>query len=88
MHVQGSPASTANPVSSVWSRLETVMAFKAVEIELSVDERAALEEIVRAPTSEQRMVTRARVVLLAAEGKPNRQIAPEVGLSEQKERIA
>lgn len=60
------------------------MAFKAVEIELGVDERAALEEIVRSPTSEQRMVTRARVVLLAAQGKPNRQIAPEVGLSEQK----
>lgn len=60
------------------------MAFVAVAIALSGQERAALEEIVRAARSEQRMVTRARVVLAAAEGRPNRQIAPLVGLSEQK----
>ncbi len=60
------------------------MAWMAVQIVLSGEERAALEEIVRSPTSEQRMATRARVVLSAAQGKPNRQIAPEVGLSEQK----
>lgn len=60
------------------------MAFVAVEIELGGEERRALEAIVRSPTSEQRMVTRARVVLLAGEGLPNRQIAPLVGLSAQK----
>jgi transposase len=51
---------------------------------LSDEERESLLAIVRSPTSEQRMVTRARVVLAAAEGKPNRQIAREVGLSERK----
>ncbi len=60
------------------------MAFKAVEIELSRDERAALEETVRSATSEQRMVVRARVVLAAAAGKATREIAREVGLSPQK----
>jgi transposase len=66
------------------SSLEAIMAFVAVSITLTDEERASLEEIVRAPTSEQRMVTRARVVLAAAEGKPNRQIAREVALSERK----
>jgi transposase len=66
------------------SSLEGIMAFVAVSITLTDEERASLEEVVRSPTSEQRMVTRARVVLAAAEGKPNRQIAREVGLSERK----
>ena len=60
------------------------MAFTAVEITLSERERRALEEIVRSPRSEQRMVKRARVVLEAEQGTPNRRIAPAVGLSEQK----
>ncbi|MCA1678898.1 MAG: IS630 family transposase [Actinobacteria bacterium] len=60
------------------------MAFVATEITLSDEERAALEAIVAAATSEQRMVRRARVVLLAADGLPNRRIAVAVGLSEQK----
>lgn len=60
------------------------MPLAAVEIALSGDERAALERIVRSPRSEQRMVTRARLVLAAAEGRPNRQIAGLVGLSERK----
>lgn len=42
------------------------MPFKAMEITLSDRERATLEEIVRSPTAEQRMVKRARVVLAAA----------------------
>src|SRR5258708_32673073 len=45
-------------------------------------ERQRLEHVVRAHKSPQRMVRRARVVLLAAEGWPNRRIATEVGLSE------
>lgn len=58
------------------------MAFVATQIVLSGEERAALEGIVAAATSEQRMVRRARVVLLAAEGVANRRIAGEVRLSE------
>jgi ribosomal protein L7/L12 len=61
-----------------------MMSLVAVEIALSGEERDRLEVIVRSPTSEQRMVTRARVVLGAAEGKPNRQIAGDVGLSQRK----
>ena len=60
------------------------MPLVAVGIELSDEERALLLAIVRSLRSEQRMVTRARVVLAAAEGLPNRRIAREVGLSERK----
>lgn len=57
------------------------MARKAREIVLSDEERAELERIVRAQRSEQRMVARARVVLLAAAGWRNDEIASVVGLS-------
>ena len=43
-------------------------------------ERAELQRRVRAHTTPQRAVKRARVVLLAADGVPNRQIAPLVGM--------
>jgi transposase len=66
------------------SSLEAFMPLVAVGIELSDEERAALLAIVRSPRSEQRMVTRARVVLAAADGIPNRRIARDVGLSERK----
>jgi Winged helix-turn helix len=59
------------------------MAWVAVRIELSAEERSTLEGVVRSSTSEQRMVTRARVVL-AAGWESNRQIARAVGLSERK----
>jgi len=52
-------------------------------LEISVEERGELERRVRAHTSAQRAVKRARLVLLAAEGIPNRQIAAVVGMSEQ-----
>src|SRR5260370_11179603 len=45
-------------------------------------ERQRLEHVVRAHKSPQRMVRRARAVLLAAEGWPNRRIATEAGVSE------
>jgi len=50
---------------------------------LIVDEadRAALKAIVRAPTSEQRAVTRARIVLRAAEGIANERVAAELGVA-------
>jgi transposase-like protein len=45
-------------------------------------ERAELQRRVRAHTTPQRAAKRARVVLLAADGVPNRQIAPMVGMSQ------
>ncbi len=55
---------------------------KAPEIVLTNEERGELEGVVVAGSSPQRAVKRARVVLLAAEGKGNREIARIVGLSE------
>jgi transposase len=45
-------------------------------------ERAELQRRVRAHTTPQRAAKRARIVLLAADGAPNRQIAPMVGMNE------
>jgi transposase len=45
-------------------------------------ERAELQRRVRAHTTPQRAAKRARIVLLAADGVPNRQIAPMVGMNE------
>src|ERR687897_3779178 len=52
---------------------------EATPIVVSAEERAALETWVRAPTTEQRLVERARIVLLAADGWASRAIAREVG---------
>ncbi|MGH9918160.1 MAG: IS630 family transposase [Nitrososphaerales archaeon] len=52
---------------------------KRIEVEES--DRAELERIVRAVSSEVRMVERARIVLCAMEGMPGEQIAEEVGCS-------
>lgn len=60
------------------------MPFVATKITLSCEERAALEGVLAAPTSQQRAVVRARVVLLAADGMPSRRISERVELSEQK----
>ena len=51
-------------------------------VEISDEERAELEHRVRAHTTPQRMVRRCRIILLAADGMPNRQIAPLVGIKE------
>jgi transposase len=53
---------------------------KAAEVRLLPEDRAVLEARVRAPTTEQRDVTRARIVLLAAEGRSTRSIAATVGV--------
>lgn len=50
------------------------MARKAIEIQLTADERKALENIVKKSTSEQRMVLRAQIIQLAAEGHRNKDI--------------
>jgi transposase len=60
------------------------VARKARVVVLDREERLELERIVRAATSEQRMVRRAQVVLLAAAGETNAVIAPRVGLSAHK----
>jgi DNA-binding CsgD family transcriptional regulator len=46
------------------------------------EERAELQRRVRAHTAPQRAAKRARIVLLAADGLPNRQIAPMVGMNQ------
>jgi transposase len=46
------------------------------------EERAELQRRVRAHTTPQRTAKRARIVLLAADGLPNRQIAPMVGMNQ------
>lgn len=56
-------------------------AHPAPPLEVTAAEVAALRSIVRAGTSEQRAVTRARIVLLAADGVANARIAKEVGVS-------
>lgn len=51
---------------------------KAAEVRLTPEDRAVLEARVRAPTTEQRDVFRARIILLAAEGRSTRSIARTV----------
>jgi transposase len=53
---------------------------KAAEVRLTPEDRAVLEARVRAPTSEQREVFRARIVLLAGEGRSTRSIAGELSV--------
>ena len=57
------------------------MARQAPTIVLDTEERKALETIVRSPTSAQRDVMRARIVLLAAKGQRNDQIQEALGVS-------
>lgn len=58
------------------------MARRAVPIELSAEERDELVRLTRSGRAPQAVARRARVVLLAAEGAENQQIAAEVGLNE------
>jgi len=48
---------------------------------LSREERTLLETRARAGTTTQRLARRCRVILLAAQGTPNRAIARQVGVS-------
>ena len=52
---------------------------EATPIDLTEAERAVLESMVRSPKTEQRLVERARIVLLADAGRSTRSIAAEVG---------
>src|SRR5882757_3042953 len=51
----------------------------ATTITLTTEERAVLEALTRSTKSEVRMRTRARIVLLAADGTPTREIGRIVG---------
>lgn len=52
---------------------------EATPIELTEEERSVLKGIVRSPRSEHGLVERARIVLLAADGRSTRSIAAELG---------
>jgi len=56
---------------------------KAVPVVISNADRPVLEAWTRRPTTARRLVERARIVLRAAEGAPNQQIAEEVGITYQ-----
>ncbi len=57
------------------------MARPKLPLPLSPAQRAALQRLVQAPSTPQKMVRRARIALLAAEGKDNSQIAVELRTS-------
>src|SRR3972149_641168 len=57
------------------------MPSQATVIELTEEERKVLEGRVRATTSPARDGVRARIVLLAAQGRRNDEITPRVGIS-------
>src|SRR3989442_4403396 len=54
------------------------MSRPATCIELTDQMRASLERMVRGTTTEQRLVTRARIVLAAAQGQPTKFIAAQL----------
>lgn len=55
---------------------------RAAEVVLTPTERADLERWARARTTSQALAQRARIILLCADGRLNREIADEVGLGE------
>src|SRR3954468_5364319 len=59
----------------------------AVGIELSCEERAQLETWTRRRTSAQALALRSRIVLLAAEGLQNVEIAARLGISRATARV-
>jgi transposase len=52
---------------------------EATRVELTAEERSVVESMVRSPTTEQRLVERARIVLLASAGLATRAIHRELG---------
>src|SRR6266576_5372182 len=57
------------------------MARLKLELVLSAEQRSELNRLAKAPSTPQKMVLRARIGLLAAEGKDNDEIAAELGTS-------
>lgn len=68
--------------SSWWDRGMARSGRPSVPIVLSDAERAELGRVVRAHSSPQKLVLRARIVLLAAEGVPTVEIAARLGISQ------
>lgn len=60
---------------------------KPAGIELALAERSALEAVVRAGTSAQQLVWRARIILAAADGMNNTQIGAALGLAAKAARL-
>lgn len=60
---------------------------KPVSIEITERQRAILEQIVRRVTSPQRLVTRSKIILKAAGGKRNQEIADELELKVRTPRL-
>ncbi len=56
----------------------------ALRVELSPKQRAALERLARQRSAPARVVERARIVLLAADGLENKQIALRMGMTQEK----
>ena len=56
----------------------------AVAIVLKADERESLQRFSRSRTTPVRLAERSKIVLLAAEGKTNGEIAEELGITRQK----
>lgn len=64
------------------AEVETSMArLAAAPLELTEEQRQALEAIVRKHTSPQQLVTRARIILLAAQGQGIRAIAAQLHIA-------
>ena len=55
----------------------------APKIELTDEERAALTKLIRSKLTSVRLAQRARIVLLAAQGLQNKEIAARLGISER-----
>jgi DNA-binding CsgD family transcriptional regulator len=54
---------------------------RAVPVRMTVKRRRKLEQIIAAGTSPQRLVLRARIALAAGDGRPNAEIARDLGCS-------
>jgi transposase-like protein len=63
--------------------MEADMAAHAKRVEIASGDRAELERLVRSHAGEQRLVERARIVLLAGEGAPASEIAERLGCAER-----
>jgi len=60
---------------------------KPPEVKLTDEERGALETLVRRHNTRQQIALRGRIVLAAADGKNNRQIARELGIHMETARL-
>jgi transposase len=63
--------------------MEAKMAAHAKRIEIASEDRPVLEKLARSRVAERRLCDRARMVLMAAEGRPAAEIGERVGCSEE-----